>query len=76
MEKIKELVVSLFPEAMIGEKDLLTITTKPGELHRLVETLYKYEETPFDYLKYLIGTDEGEMLTVIVTGKQIGRAHV
>ncbi len=64
MEKIKELVVSLFPEAIIGEKDLLTITTKPGELHRLVETLYKYEETPFDYLKYLIGTDEGEMLTV------------
>jgi len=64
MEKLKELVVSLFPEAIIGEKDLLTITTKPGELHRLIETLYKYEETPFDYLKYLIGTDEGEMLTV------------
>jgi NADH-quinone oxidoreductase subunit C/D len=64
MEQLKQLVISLFPEVIIEEKKLLTFTVKPKELHALAEVLYKFKNTPFDYLKYLIGTDEGEILTV------------
>lgn len=64
MEKIKELISNLLPEITIEDKQLLTFTAQPNELRPLIQTLYKYESSPFDYLKYITGTDEGEKLSV------------
>jgi NADH-quinone oxidoreductase subunit C/D len=64
MESIKSLIQKNFPKALIAETGKLTVTVEPNELRTLVELLYKNEGLPFDYLVYLIGSDDGEKLGV------------
>lgn len=65
MEKIKKIILNIFADAVFEEKDKLTVTVDPRELHELIKTLHDNEELPFDYLVYLIGMDWGEKLGVI-----------
>ncbi len=65
MEKIKKIILNIFADAVFEEKDKLTVTVDPKELHELIKTLHDNEELPFDYLVYLIGMDWGEKLGVI-----------
>lgn len=65
MEKIKKIILNIFADAVFEEKDKLTVTIHPKELHELIKTLHNNEELPFDYLVYLIGMDWGEKLGVI-----------
>jgi len=64
METIKLLIQKKIPSALIAETGKLTVTVEPNELRTLVELLYKNDGLPFDYLVYLIGSDEGEKLGV------------
>ncbi len=64
METIKLLIQKKIPSALIAETGKLTVTVEPNELRALVQLLYKNEGLPFDYLVYLIGSDEGEKLGV------------
>lgn len=64
MESIKSLIQKNFPKALIAETGKLTVTIEPNELRTLVELLYKNDGLPFDYLVYLIGSDDGEKLGV------------
>ena len=64
MENIKKLIREKFPDQTTEDKDILTIKTEPKQLREVISTLYHIKEHPFDYLKYMTGTDEGEMLTV------------
>ncbi|VBB48168.1 NADH-quinone oxidoreductase subunit C/D [uncultured Paludibacter sp.] len=65
MKDIKEVILKAVNDAVIEEKQKLTVTVEPKQLHRLIETLYKNAELPFDYLISLIGMDWGEKLGVI-----------
>lgn len=65
MEKIKELIVKTVPEAVVEEKQMLTVTVEPKQLHSLIKALYNYKPLPFDYLVSLIGADWGEQLGVV-----------
>ncbi|MCE5330561.1 MAG: NADH-quinone oxidoreductase subunit D [Bacteroidales bacterium] len=65
MEKIKKIILNIFADAVFEEKDKLTVTVNPKELHELIRTLHANEELPFDYLVYLIGMDWGEKLGVV-----------
>ena len=64
MEKIKELILTTVPEAVIEQKQKLTVTVEPNKLHLLVKTLRDNAVLPFDFLVYLIGMDRGELLGV------------
>jgi len=65
MEKIKQIIKVTIKEAVFDDKEKLTITVEPKDLHPLLKTLRRNEELPFDYLVYLIGMDWGEKLGVI-----------
>ncbi len=65
MKDLKEIILSVIPDALIEDKQKLTVTVEPKQLHPLVKALYTYEELPFDYLVSLIGMDWGEKLGVI-----------
>lgn len=65
MEKIKQIIKDTIKEAVFDDKEKLTITVEPKDLHPLLKTLRRNEELPFDYLVYLIGMDWGEKLGVI-----------
>ena len=65
MEKIKQIIKDTIKEAVFDDKEKLTITVEPKDLHPLLKTLHDNEELPFDYLVYLIGMDWGEKLGVI-----------
>ncbi|MDD3320280.1 MAG: NADH-quinone oxidoreductase subunit D [Paludibacter sp.] len=65
MEKIKTLILSTVKDAVIEEKQKLTVTVEPNSLHLLVKTLFQNAELPFDFLVKLIGMDWGEKLGVI-----------
>jgi len=64
MEKIKELILATVPEAVIEQKQKLTVTVEPNKLHLLAKTLRDNASLPFDFLVYLIGMDRGEELGV------------
>ena len=64
MENIKKLIREKFPDQITKDKDILTIKTEPKQLREVISTLYHLKEHPFDYLKYMTGTDEGEILAV------------
>ena len=64
MEKIKELILNTVPEAVIEQKQKLTVTVEPKKLHLLAKTLRDNAALPFDFLVYLIGMDRGEELGV------------
>ena len=65
MKDIKEIILDAVSDAVIEEKQKLTITVEPNQLHILLEALYNNKELPFDYLISLIGMDWGEKLGVI-----------
>jgi len=65
MEKIKQIIKDTIKDAVFDDKEKLTITVAPKDLHPLLKTLHDNEELPFDYLVYLIGMDWGEKLGVI-----------
>ncbi|MGC3979327.1 MAG: NADH-quinone oxidoreductase subunit D [Paludibacteraceae bacterium] len=65
MKDIKEVILSAVKEAVIEEKQKLTVTVEPKQLRSLVEALYNNSELPFNYLISLIGMDWGEKLGVI-----------
>lgn len=65
MENIKQIIADLLPEAVIEEKEKLTVSVEPTDLRRLIKLLHDNKNLPFDYLVYLIGMDWGEKLGVI-----------
>lgn len=65
MEKIKLIIKETVKDAVFDEKDKLTVTVEPAELHPLLKILHDNATIPFDYLVYLIGMDWGEKLGVI-----------
>ncbi len=65
MEKIKQIIESATKHAVFDEKDKLTVTVEPADLHPLLKILHDNNSLPFDYLVYLIGMDWGEKLGVI-----------
>ena len=62
MENIKKLILDTVKDAVIDEKQKLTVTVEPKMLHLLAKTLL--EKAGFDFLVYLIGVDRGEELGV------------
>lgn len=64
MEKIKNLILSTVPEAVIEDKQPLTVTVSSDKLHTLAKALRYNEEMPFDFLVFLTGVDRGEELGV------------
>jgi len=64
MEKIKELILSTVSDAVIEQKQKLTVTVEPNKLHLLAQTLRDNAAIPFDLLVFLIGVDRGEQLGV------------
>lgn len=64
MEKIKNLILSIAPEAVIEEKQLLTVSVAKDKFYALAKALRYNEELPFDFLVQLTGVDRGEELGV------------
>ena len=64
MENIKKLILNTVPDAVIEDKQKLTVTVASDKLHLLAETLRNNVELPFDMLVKLIGVDRGEELGV------------
>lgn len=64
MEKIKELIIKTVADAVIEQKQKLTVTVAKEKLHLLAKTLRDYSELPFDTLVFLTGVDRGEELGV------------
>ena len=62
---MKDFILNIVPDAVIEEKQKLTVTVEPKQLHALVKALYSNKDLPFDYLISLIGMDWGEKLGVI-----------
>ncbi|WP_165023091.1 NADH-quinone oxidoreductase subunit D [Dysgonomonas sp. ZJ279] len=65
MENIKKVILDAVPEAVIEERNKLTVTVEPNKLRHLAKTLRYHAELPFDYLAQLTGMDWGEKLGVI-----------
>lgn len=65
MKDIKEVILNAVSDAVIEEKQKLTVTVQPKQLHPLIKALYINKELPFDYLISLIGMDWGDKLGVI-----------
>ncbi|MBP1664975.1 MAG: dehydrogenase subunit, partial [Bacteroidetes bacterium] len=65
MKDIQELILRTVSDAVIEEKQKLTVTVEPKQLHPLLQALYNNIKLPFDYLISLIGMDWGEKLGVI-----------
>ena len=62
---MKDFILNIIPHAVIEEKEKLTVTVEPKQLHPLVKALYENKEFPFDYLVSLIGMDWEDKLGVI-----------
>ncbi|MDP4278003.1 MAG: NADH-quinone oxidoreductase subunit C, partial [Bacteroidota bacterium] len=65
METIKELILAAVPDAVIEEKQYLTVTVKPESLRTLAKALRYDESACFDFLVHLIGMDYGDSLGVV-----------
>ena len=79
MENIKQLVLATVPDALIEEKEFLTVTVKPEDLRTLALALRNDETLPFDYLIQLTGVDYGDSLGVVYfvsTSKDLNRCLV
>jgi len=64
MENIKKLILSTVADAVIEQKQKLTVTVAWDKLHLLAKTLRDNSELPFDTLVFLTGVDRGEELGV------------
>ena len=49
MEKIKKLILDTVKDAVIEEKQILTVTVSWDKLHLLAKTLKDNAELPFDF---------------------------
>lgn len=65
MRDIREMILQTAPDALIEEKQKLTVTLRPEQLHRVMEELRRDETLPYDYLVSLTGMDWGDTLGVI-----------
>lgn len=65
MEKIKDIILATVPEAVLEDKQVLTVTVQPDRLHLLAKTLHDNKELPFDFLSQLTGMDWGDSLGVL-----------
>lgn len=65
MENIKKIILSTVPEAVIEEKQKLTVTVEPDKLHQLAKALKENKESNFDFLAQLLGVDYGDKLGVV-----------
>lgn len=65
MENIKNIILNAVSEAVIEEKQFLTITVEPDKFYHLAKTLRYNAEFPFDFLEQLTGVDSGDKLDVI-----------
>ncbi len=65
MENIKKIILSTVPEAVIEEKQKLTVTVEPDKLHQLAKELKENKESNFDFLAQLLGVDYGDKLGVV-----------
>ena len=54
---MKDIILKAVPDAVIEDKQKLTVTVEPKQLHPLIKALYSNKELPFDYLINLIGMD-------------------
>jgi NADH-quinone oxidoreductase subunit C/D len=62
MENIKNIILKFAPDAIVEEKEMLTVKVAPKQLYGLVKSL---KNNGFNYLLSLIGADWGEELGVI-----------
>ncbi len=62
---MKDLILNIVPDAVIEEKQKLTVTVAPKQFRPLVKALYENKDLPFDYLISLIGMDWEDKLGVI-----------
>lgn len=65
MENIKKIILSTVPEAVIEEKQKLTVTVESDKLHQLAKELKENKESNFDFLAQLLGVDYGDKLGVV-----------
>jgi NADH-quinone oxidoreductase subunit C len=66
IEKLKERVLNLLPEAQLEDnKQFVSFVIPADKLHSLVENLKYSEETAMDYLFCLTGVDMGKELVVV-----------
>lgn len=63
--QMKDFILNIVPDAVIEEKQKLTVTVEPKKLHPLIKALHGHNELPFDYLVSLIGMDWEDRLGVI-----------
>lgn len=64
MESIKNIILKTVPEAIVEEKQQLTVTVTSDKLHTLATALRYDAEFPFDFLVMLTGVDRGDELGV------------
>jgi NADH-quinone oxidoreductase subunit C/D len=79
MENIKQLILATVPDALIEEKQFLTVTVKPEDLRTLAKTLKNDEAACFDFLIQLIGVDYVDSLGVVyylASSKDMNRSIV
>jgi len=65
MENLKQIVLAKVPDALIEEKQFLTISVKPESLRLLAQTLRNEKGADFDFLIQLTGVDYGDSLGVV-----------
>ena len=76
LEKLKERVLTLVPEAELEEnKQFLTFFIPAGKLHTMALRLKEDEDTAFDYLFCLSGTDMGKYLMVVYHLESTKQGH-
>lgn len=65
MKDIQQFISEVVNDAVIEEKQKLTVTVVPAQAHPLIKALHDNKELPFDYLISLTGMDWGDKLGVI-----------
>ena len=79
MKDIQHVISEAVNDAVIEEKQKLTVTVAPEQSHVLISALYTNEELPFDYLISLTGMDWEDKLGVIYllsSSKDLGKEIV
>jgi NADH-quinone oxidoreductase subunit C len=76
IEKLKERVITLVPEAQLEDnKQFVSFIIPPDKFRLVVENLKSSEETAFDYLFCLTGVDMGKDLIVVYHLSSTKYAH-
>ena len=65
LEEIKLLISSVVESEIIEINNRISVTVQPKQLHPLIKALHDNKNFPLDFLVYLIGKDDAEMLSVI-----------